>query len=118
MISVKVGGRVCRSLVDTGCTRSLIRSSVVHPSKIVDCKEVILSADGKPISVVGKMVAIITIDGKTVTNECVVVNAMIPGVDFILGTDVLQWFEFSLINGKASICATACNDNCGNAITR
>ena len=48
-----------------------------------------------------------SIAGKTIKVPCVAIQRMLPGVDVVIGTDVLKHFKFCLDYGKFSIAAAA-----------
>ena len=48
-----------------------------------------------------------SIAGKTIKVRCAAIQRMLPGVDVVIGTEVLKHFKFCLDYGKFSIAAAA-----------
>ena len=67
----------------------------------------IITADGKVIDCQGETYVTLSIAGKTIKVPCVAIQRMLPGVDVVIGTDMLKHFKFCLDYKKISIAATA-----------
>ena len=67
----------------------------------------IITADGRVIDFQRKTYVTLSIAGKTIKVSCVAIQRMLPGVDVVIGTDVLKHFKFCLDYGKFSIAASA-----------
>ena len=88
---VKINDYVLRGLVDTGCTASLLSTSVAsrlglhtHPSSNVVCM-----LDGYSTSTTRWANGRVTIDGQSLDTEFLVVSQLVDGCDAIIGIDVI-----------------------------
>ena len=105
-MDIRVNGKRAKALIDTGCTHSLICKKVVEAKKIGQCSKTILSADAKRMKIDGEVDVIVEINGNRLETKCAVIEKLVPGIDIIVGTDILKYFRFELHYGKANICAT------------
>ena len=103
-------GLTKKGLIDTGCTQSLIHSKLVRNKAVLQSSKTILSANGKAMKTAGEVSLTIEVVKKRLRVKFIVVDDLIPGVEIILGTDVLKHFKFELDRGRPSICALASAD--------
>ena len=86
-ISVTVGGRVCRALVDTGCSNTMIRVGLVDSWE----GEVSTKAfDGRVVKGRGATKVELLVDGKKVKTKSTVVDSLVGDVDLVIGMDVIR----------------------------
>ena len=86
-ISVTVGGRVCRALVDTGCSNTMIRVGLVDSWE----GEVSTKAfDGRVVKGRGATKVELLVDGKKVKTKSTVVDSLVGDVDIVIGMDVIR----------------------------
>ena len=100
---VLVNGVEARGLIDTGCTRSIVKTSLAVRIHFV--KTLILAVDGRPASCVGFSRVAISMYGKVVHKKCLVSKSMLEGVDIVLGMDVLGDYDVRVDHGRLAIAA-------------
>ena len=87
VISVVVGGRQARALVDTGCTTTMVREGLVADVK----GEAVVSAfDGREVKCKGTARVKVQVAEKQMERDVTVVSQMVNGVDIVLGMDVIE----------------------------
>ncbi|VDP86034.1 unnamed protein product [Echinostoma caproni] len=101
MIEIAICNLICLALINTGASRSLVKSSVLRKLKgytVSPCLERLTAANGAPISVLGTTVATISLVGQAQKHSMIIAEA-IP-YDVILGMDVLRRWGCTLdLNG-------------------
>ena len=104
-MNVKINEQPACALIDTGCTQTLV-GPTIRTTQASGSKQII-TADGRVIDCQGETCVTLSIAGKTIKVQCVAIQKMLPGVDVVIGTDVLKHFKFCLDYGKFSIAAAA-----------
>ena len=104
-MNVKINEQSACALIDTGCTQTLV-GPTIRTTLASGCKQII-TADGKVVDYQGETYVTLSIAGKTIKVRYVAIQRMLPGVDVVIGTDVLKHFKFCLDYGKFSIAAAA-----------
>ena len=87
VIEVLVGGRAVRALVDTGCTTTLVRSSLVGDR----VGESWMSAfDGRKVRCGGERPVNLEVGGTPVEVSAVAIEHLVGDLDVLLGMDVIE----------------------------
>ena len=89
--TICVNGRLCKGLIDTGCSRSIISPRIkVFPDKVfAHSRGEILSFNGQTIPHEGKAEVTVEMAGRKVTVWAIRYSRIIAGADIIIGMDVL-----------------------------
>ena len=87
VISIVVNGKCARSLVDTGCTTTMVREELV---KEVRGEARVSAFDGREVRCRGTGEVELEIEGERMKREVTVVAQMVDGVDVVLGMDVID----------------------------
>ena len=103
-MNVDINESAC-ALIDTRCTQTLV-GPTIRTTQASGRKQII-TADEIVIDCQGESCVTLLIAGKTIKVRCVAIQGMLPGVDVVIGTDVLKHFKFCLDYGKFSIAAAA-----------
>ena len=69
---------------------------------VVDCKDGVTAVDGNEVVVEGKGQLELSIDGKDLLIECLVLSKLIPAFDLIIGMDVIAKLNGVCIDGNSS----------------
>ena len=104
-MNVKTTEQSACALIDTGCTQTLV-GPTIRTTQASGRKQII-TANGRVIDCQVETYVTLSIAGKTIKVRCVAIRRMLPGVDVVIGTDVLKHFKFCLDCGKFSIAAAA-----------
>ena len=102
-MNVKINEQSSYALIDTGCTQTFVRPTTRITQE--SGRKQIITADGRVIDCLGETYVTLSIAGKTIKVPCVAIQRMLPGVDVVIGTDVLKHFKFCQDYGKFSIAA-------------
>ena len=87
IIEVRVGGREVRALVDTGCTTTMVRSSLVGER----VGESWMSAfDGRKVRCSGERPMNLEVRGTPVEVRAVAIEHLVGDLDVVLGMDAIQ----------------------------
>eukprot|EP00096_Caligus_rogercresseyi_P016665 TRINITY_DN944_c0_g1_i3.p1 TRINITY_DN944_c0_g1~~TRINITY_DN944_c0_g1_i3.p1 ORF type:complete len:942 (+),score=61.63 TRINITY_DN944_c0_g1_i3:649-3474(+) len=105
IIPLIINGKKAHGLLDTGCSKTVVSSRLIN--KLVPLRPVsVMGFDGSITRCRGKSEASLKINGKTIRTECIVSDRMIPGVDVVVGTDVIKFFHLTLDEGKIIVAPT------------
>ena len=107
--TIKVNGQLCKGLVDTGCSRSIISPRIkVLPDKVfAHSGGEILSFNGQAVPHEGEAEVTFEIAGREVTVRAIRYSRIIAGADVIVGMDVLSQYVVTLNRGQLVIAAVA-----------
>ena len=100
---VKINEQSACALIDIGCTQTLV-GPTIRTTQANEHKQII-TADGRAIDCQGETYVTLSIASKTIKVPCVAIHRMLPGVDVVIGTDVLKHFKFCLDYEKFSFSA-------------
>ena len=84
-----VNGRRVRALVDTGCSKSIVAKRL---SGWCQGSCVVIAVDGSRVQCPGETIATISVGGASLQIPCIVADKLLPGVEAILGMDVVTAF--------------------------
>ena len=87
VISVVVGGRQARALVDTGCTTTMVHEKL---TTAVSGEAMVTAFDGREVKCRGTARVQIEVAGERLEREVTVVTEIVEGVDIVLGMDVID----------------------------
>ena len=87
VIGVEVNDMKVRALVDTGCSRTMVRSSV--PVQYGG-KAKVVAFDGSSVECKGTGVVKLSVEGTCVEVNVLVVYSMVAGVDVVMGMDAIK----------------------------
>ena len=104
-MKVKINEQLTYALIDIGCTQTLAGPTI--RTNQASWRKKIITANRRVINCQGETYATLSMAGKTIKVPCVAIQRMLPGVDIVIGTDVLKHFKFCLDYGKFSIAAAA-----------
>ena len=85
-IMVTVNGKQVSALVDTGCTTSIVHSGI---SGSCYGRSRVISFDGNPVDCLGKSRVELTVAGKTIVSEVLVVDNIVGNFKVVLGMDII-----------------------------
>ena len=83
---VKIGGRKVLALIDSGCTTSMVETHLVSSWREGGR---VTAFDGRTVECCGMSAVKLEIDGHQLNVEVVVANRLVPGVEVIIGMDVI-----------------------------
>jgi transposase InsO family protein/ribonuclease HI len=86
VIDAVVNGWCVRALVDTGCSKSIVASKL---SGVCQGACTVIAVDGSRVRCRGETVVPIAVGGAILRVNCVVAEKLLPGVDAILGMDII-----------------------------
>ena len=87
IVEILLGGKVRNALVDTGCSTTLVRGCLVTEHT----GESYMNAfDGRAVECHGFSNVQLVVDGMAISVTAVVVEALVAGVDVVLGMDVIE----------------------------
>lgn len=87
VISVTVNGRICRALVDTGCSNTMVRAGLVSAWWGEVCTK---AFDGRLVKGKGTTNVELVVDGEKVATKATVVDHLVGSVDVVIGMDVIR----------------------------
>ena len=114
VLLVKNNGYFRRALVDTGCT-----TTVVHSTVVADCRSSsssVIAFDGNAIQCKRRGGLEITVGEEIITVDAIIVESIVKGVDIVLGLDAITQLGGVTIHngmikfGHVQFTATACAD--------
>lgn len=112
-VSITVGGRGVKALVDTGCSRTIIARHLSEGSRGSKCE--VVAVDGSRVRCLGESVVSAIVAGVPVRMDCIVAARLVEGFDVILGMDVINELGgLSLHNGVVEF---ACERRAAEAST-
>ena len=79
----------CRALIDTGCSRTLLRNGVSKEGDHETCSVRLLLANGKCGESSEMRRVVLDMVGERMNVQCIVLTEMLKGIDIIVGMDVL-----------------------------
>ena len=91
-MNVKINEQSACVLIDTRCKQTLV-GPTIRTTQASGCKQIII-ADGRVIDCQGETYVTLSIAGKTIKVPCVAIQRMLPGVDLVIGTNMLKHFKF------------------------
>ena len=107
--TVKVNGKECKGLIDTGCSRTIVSPKVnVRPESIVaHSRGEILSFNGQAVPHDGEAVVAIEMAGRKVMVRAIMCARVLEGTDVIVGMDVLSQYVVTINRGQLNVAAVA-----------
>ena len=84
-----VNGKSCRALVDTGCSRSVVKICLVDEESIQQQQEKVTLANGLRVPV-GTCAVVFDVEDKKVTLNCTVMNRLPENFDVLLGVEMIE----------------------------
>ena len=107
--TVKVNGKECKGLIDTGCSRTIVSPKVnVRPESIVaHSRGEILSFNGQAVPHDGEAVVAIEMAGQKVMVRAIMCARVLEGTDVIVGMDVLSQYVVTINRGQLNVAAVA-----------
>ena len=92
MIKVMVEGRGVDALVDSGCSKSILSQQLASQVGKVQRgrRPEVVTADGSVATSTGVIEVILDVAGKRLYVECTVMKRVLPGVEIILGMDIIR----------------------------
>ena len=97
MIEVVVNGQMAKALVDTGCTRTMVRGDL---SSQAMGERVLAAVDGREVRCRGSAHAEIVVGRNMVRQEVVVMDWMVGGIDVVIGMDIISKLGGVKVSGK------------------
>ena len=88
MVPVSVEGCDVKGLVDSGSTRSIVGSHLV--SRIEGKESRLMAVNGETVSCLGTAKLQIGVAGRSIQHEFIVMRDMVPGIEVILGIDLID----------------------------
>lgn len=83
---MEIGGRKVKALVDSGCSKSIVSSNFGDKCR-GNCN--VVAFDGSVVKCKGESNVTITVNNMTLNVDMVVTDKIIPGIEVILGLDVI-----------------------------
>ena len=114
VVLVKINGYFRRALVDTGCTTTIVHSTVVAECR--NSSSSVIAFDGSVIQCKRRGGLEITVGEVIITVDAIVVERIVKGVDIVLDLDAITQLGGVTIHngmikfGHVQITATACAD--------
>lgn len=84
---VLVNGVKVRALVDTGCTQTIVSKSLV--SEVTACSGGVMTVNGVEVKC-GISTAVLTVCGRELRVQCLVLDSLLTYFDLVLGMDVVE----------------------------
>ena len=84
---VLVNGVKVRALVDTGCTQTIVSKSLV--SEVTACSGNVMTVNGVEVKC-GISTAVLTVCGRELRVQCLVLDSLLTYFDLVLGMDVVE----------------------------
>ena len=88
VVDVLINGRNRKGLVDTGCTNSIVREDAGYEMRRENVG-IVRMANGDGLEVEGYTEIQLSIGDRIMNVRCICAKRMIPGIDIIIGMDVL-----------------------------
>ena len=113
---VNANGRQLSALLDSGCTRSIIRPSVVSGMRLESCRNKVVMMNGIQVDCVSSCKLKVTVGHKLVELDCLVMD-MLPGYDMLMGMDAMKSLGGVRISEKGEVylnedmCLTAASED-------
>ena len=96
-----MNGEGARGLIDSGCSRTILGPGVkIHNRFYSPCNSFILGFDGSQVPVAGEAQVELSFAGKPVVVRALVSRRLLPGVNVIVGLDVLKHHRVVLDRGS------------------
>ena len=86
VINIRLNGQSVQALVDTGCTKSMVRTGLCDK---VESETVLVAFDGSEVECKGAARVNVSIGSKSVTQEVLVMDQMVGGIDMVIGMDLM-----------------------------
>lgn len=111
-LTLRVNGKDCRGLLDTGATRTVISEDIVSPSRA--CDRVLKAYDGGEIHTLGMADVEVSTSDRSASCACFVVPA---GHTVLFGQDIIRTQSFGISPGSHCFtgrdhCQPRCTTNC------
>ena len=118
VIDIRINGKSAKALVDTGCTRTMVREGLTGRAT----GETVLAAfDGREVKCKGSAHAEMSVGEETVSQEVMVMDWIVGGIDAVIGMDTISRLGGVKVQEKlvqfGNMCAIACGEK-GNARIR
>ena len=115
VIDIRINGKSAKALVDTGCTRTMVREGLTGRAT----GETVLAAfDGRKVKCKGSAHAEMSVGEETVSQEVMVMDWIVGGIDAVIGMDTISRLGGVKVQKKlvqfGNMCAIACGEK-GNA---
>ena len=98
-----VNGKQTVGLVDTGCSKSVVRRGIIDEGKILTGESSITMMDGSVCSGREKAEVNLEIEGKKRRLECIVVDKLGIDGDILIGCDVLRDMGGMAMDGRGNV---------------
>ena len=111
VIDIRINGKSAKALVDTGCTRTMVREGLTgRPTG-----ETVLAAfDGCEVKCKGSAHAEMSVGEETVSQEVMVMDWIVGGIDAVIGMDIISRLGGVKVQEKlvqfGNMCAIACGE--------
>ena len=86
VINVQLNGQSIQALVDTGCTKSMVRAGLCDK---VERKTVLVAFDGSEVKCEGAGRVRVSIGRETIEHDVLVMSQMVGGIDMVIGMDLM-----------------------------
>jgi transposase InsO family protein/predicted aspartyl protease len=98
-VRVLLGGTAFQALVDTGCTQTIVARKLV--GHVAPCLKGVLAVNGEVVKC-GVSSVVLTICGKELHVQCLVLDSLLTHFDIVLGMDIIEKLGgVSVAQGKA-----------------
>ena len=102
MIDIRINGKSAKALVDTGCTRTMVREGLTGWAT----GETVLAAfDGREVKCKGSARAEMSMGEETVSQEVMVMDWIVGGIDMAIGMDTMAVLRCRRNLSNLAICA-------------
>ena len=81
---------MCIALIDTGCTRSIVRGNLLGRVSCEKSAVDITTADGNCVKTLGHASGKLEIGGKLMEITCIVMRTLVDDIDIIIGVDIIM----------------------------
>ena len=107
--TIKVNGKQCKGLIDTGCSRTIVSPKInIKPETIVaHSRGKILSFNGQEVPHDGEADVAIEMAGRKVIVRAIMCARVLEGTDVIVGMDVLSQYVVTINRGQLNVAAVA-----------
>ena len=111
VIDIRINGKSAKALVDTGCTRTMVREGLIGRAT----GETVLAAfDGREVKYKGSARAEMSVGEETVSQEVMVMDWIVGGIDAVIGMDTISRLGGVKVQEKlvqfGNMCAIACGE--------
>ena len=103
---VRVGGRKCVALVDTGCAQSIVTAS--HASGVEQGECTVVTVNGTKVTGIRESVVQLQVGSVTVRARCLVLEKLLAGFDVVLGMDIIDQLGLSVQGSRAVLGKVRC----------